>query len=85
MAQLFSMHPQVFLQPHIAQRLKVVQANEKANLTRATPLNETNTFFIETSLSVMDLFKKIKFILTTLNYKDDLYIKYEPKNSPLFF
>jgi hypothetical protein len=69
---LFELNPQAFFSEGIEQKLTLTQ--NPSNCRVSVSLNET--YFIETHLNSKDKFDKLKYLLTTMDITDELYIKY---------
>jgi hypothetical protein len=69
---LFELNPQAFFSEGIEQKLTLTQSSTDCY----TPFALNETYFIETKMDSKNKFDKLKYLLTIMNIKDELYIKY---------
>jgi len=70
---LFDLSPKTFFTSELEEKLNVTKNPETCR--NATAINDT--YFIETNLSSVDKFERLKNILKVFGYEDELIIKYQ--------
>lgn len=72
--KLFELQPETFFTTDLGNRIKLSKFGEELALRRAASINDT--YFVEVSYSIKDLFDRIKHALTIFEFEDELVIKY---------
>ena len=72
--KLFELQPETFFTTDLGSRIKLSKFGEELTLRRAAAINDT--YFVEVSYSIKDLFDRIKHALTIFEFEDELVIKY---------
>ena len=73
--QLFELQPETFFTTDLGQRISLTKNPEENGLRLALPINDT--YFIESKLSNLEKFNRIKHALTIFDIEDELTIKYD--------
>jgi hypothetical protein len=84
--QLFELQPETFFTTDLANKIGLTKDITLDN-TRA-PIKLNDSYYIETGLSNIQKFDKIKYALTTFNFEDELMIKYADEkttNAPTLY
>lgn len=72
--QLFELQSETFFAPEISKKIILSKSPTEDGLKATARLNDT--YFIDTNLSSIEKFKRIKLALTILDIEDELLIKY---------
>ncbi len=73
--QLFELQPETFFTTDLGQRISLTKNPKENGLRSALPINDT--YFIESKLSNLEKFSRIKQALNIFNIADELTIKYD--------
>lgn len=72
LTDLFALHPLIFHEPLHKEKLKY--DSDETHL--ANPIKVSESYFVESNLSSVEIFSRIKFLLEACHSDDELYIKF---------